>query len=163
MLLGFMIHEAAHFFVGEILGYDMFVSINKAGLADGGAYTTEFQAQFVAMAGPITTYFEAIVGLLLIYAFKAKWVFPFVFFALMMRIMATVVSLSNPNDEARVSEWLGIGMWALPLIAIAGLFIITLLASRHLNLDWKRWVFSWLVISAGITAIIFTEQYYALA
>ena len=159
VLLGFIIHEAAHYAMGTALGYEMFVSINKAGLARGG-YTTDLHAQLVSIAGPLITIITAIIALWLIYARNLKAVFPYLFFALMMRVMAAGASIANPNDEARVSEWLGIGMWTLPVIVIAVLLIMTFLGARKLSLGWRSWVFSWVTVSICITAIIFTEPYW---
>ena len=48
VLLGFVVHELAHFGMGRALGYDMFISINKAGPSSSVTYTSEVHAQLVA-------------------------------------------------------------------------------------------------------------------
>lgn len=148
--------------MGTSLGYEMFVSINKAGLVDGGAYASGLHEQMVSFAGPFITLMQACLALWLIYLRRVKWAFPVLFSALMMRVMAGVVSLSNPNDEARISEWLGIGMWTLPILVVVVLLAMTVLGSRKLKLGWKAWVLSWLVSSIGITLVIFTEPYWPI-
>ena len=62
--LSYVIHELAHGLCGKLLGYDMFVSINKAGLASG-EYAQVWHAQLVGAAGPTAT---IAIGLLGFYA-----------------------------------------------------------------------------------------------
>lgn len=50
----YLLHEGGHWAMGEILGYDMWVNINSAGLARG-EYRAEWHAQLVSAAGPIVT------------------------------------------------------------------------------------------------------------
>ncbi|MFT5304035.1 MAG: hypothetical protein ACI87E_000972 [Mariniblastus sp.] len=68
-ILSFVIHEFAHWACGELLGYDMFVGINKAGLAVG-EYSQDWHNKLVSAAGPLMTISIAISGLWLIYRFQ---------------------------------------------------------------------------------------------
>lgn len=156
----FLIHEAGHFLVGKLLGYEMFVSINKAGIAKGNSATAAWHPYAITIGGPAVTIIQAAIGCWIAHRHKAIWAFPVVFMALMMRVMAAGISLSSPNDEYRVSEWLGIGPWTLPLVTVLGLLILTGLTGRVLKLGWKSWVVAFLLCSAGITAIVFTEPYW---
>lgn len=160
VVLTFIIHEAGHFLAGKVFGYEMFMSINKAGIANRGTPDAQWHQQVISIAGPVITYLQAMIGTLISYRYKALWAFPIVFMAFMMRLMAAVISLFSPNDEYRVSDWLGIGSWTLPIIAVIGLFALTVMASRTLGLGWKSWLLSFVVCSAGITAIIFTEPFW---
>ena len=130
VFLSFVIHELAHWSSGRMLGYDMFVGINKAGLASG-EYSQEWHSQFISAAGPIVTISIALVGLWFVYCYKLGRVFPVVFFAALMRAMATFVSIANPNDEARISQWLGIGKWTLPFLVTIALCWVNFLAARN--------------------------------
>jgi len=58
------------------------------------------------------------------------------------------MSLFNPNDEARVSQLLGVGTWTLPLSVVGGLLVLVVAASRELRLKfrdqffaiwWRQW------------------------
>jgi hypothetical protein len=159
VVISFIIHEGAHYAMGVALGYDMQVSINKAGLASG-SYTSSLHQQLVSIAGPVVTFLIAAIALWLAYTRKIKAAFLFVFSGFLMRLMAAGVSVANPNDEARVSEALGWSMWALPGIVVGALFVMSLLASRTLGLGWKSWALTWVVMSVGIVGIIFTEPYW---
>ena len=158
----FVIHEAGHFFAGKLLGYEMYVSINKAGPKSGTELAADWHRLLITMGGPFVTYLQALIGLWVANKYKALWAFPVVFMAFMMRLMAAGISLISPNDEHRASEALGIGAWTLPLLAVAALFVITLLTSKRLGLRWKSWAMLFLTTNAAITAIIFTERYWPI-
>lgn len=160
MILTFIIHEAGHFLMGKLLGYEMFVSINKAGITQRGTASADWHQTLMTLNGPIVTYAQAIIGLLIAHRYKTIRAFLIVFAAFTMRLMAAVISLFSPNDEYRVSEWLGLGAWTLPVIAVAGLLLLTLLTSRQLGLGWRSWLLAYLTSTLAITAVIFTERYW---
>lgn len=156
VLFSFAIHEFAHWFCGESMGYDLFVGINKAGLANG-EYTKDWHKQLVSAAGPFVTIIVALTGLWLVYRYKLVRVFPIVFFSAMMRASATMVSMWHPNDEARISEWLGIGKWTLPLLVTISLGWVTILAGEKLGLNIKSWLICFVFCSIGVAVIVLTE------
>ncbi len=157
-LLTFVVHEAGHWAAGELLGYDMWVNINSAGLAQG-TYSAEWHRQWVSAAGPIVTLVQALVAYVLVRKRKALAAFAFVFAALMMRIMAAFVSLGNPNDEARVGEWLGVGPWTLHIVVVLFLLSLTLRAGTSLEVGWRGWLLAWLAVSLGIVGVVFGEPH----
>ena len=110
MLMTYVLHESAHWAMGEILGYDMWLKINSVGLAQG-EYSTEWHQHLVSAAGPLATVIQGIIAFLIIRKRQAFTAFAFLFSAFIMRLTAMLVSINNPNDEARVSEWLGLGPW----------------------------------------------------
>ncbi len=131
----FVAHEGAHWAMGEWLGYDMFLRANSAGLASG-LYRSQLDAQLVTAAGPAFTLLQGIVAFALIRAFGAGFAFPFLLSALLMRILAAGVSLGTPNDEMRLSLWLGLGEWAVFAVVIGVLFVLTASAARRLQLSF---------------------------
>jgi hypothetical protein len=70
-----------------------------------------------------------------------------------MRVVAAGVSIIHLNDEARISDMLGWGPWALPGVVILALLIPTIIASRHLRLSWKVNVLAY-VLSSLVTAAV---------
>ena len=86
------------------------------------------------------------------WASAAAWVF--LFWAAFMRFMATVMSLFNANDEARISEWLGWGMWTLPAIVTVALFGLLVVGSLRLKVGWKTLVLTWVVASVAVSAVV---------
>ena len=154
-------HEGAHYIMGELLGYNMWFSINRVGLAEGQNYNEEWHRQLVAMAGPLITIIQAIVFFIILKKTKnIKW-YPFIFITVLMRLFAAVISgFINPNDEARVSLWLGIGKMTLPIIVSLGLIYVLINASKTLNLKWKFNIITYIVLSLGITSVVFLNQYF---
>lgn len=56
MFLTYVLHEAGHWAMGRLLGYDMWVTLNGAGL-NTGTYREPWHRQAVTAAGPLVTLF----------------------------------------------------------------------------------------------------------
>ena len=56
-----VLHEYAHWQMGELLGYDMWISLNQAGPTKG-SYDSDLYAMLVSGAGPVVTYLQAAVA-----------------------------------------------------------------------------------------------------
>lgn len=144
--------------MGEILGYDMWVNINSAGLARG-EYRAEWHGQLVSAAGPIVTLVQAVIAFILVRKRKAIAAFGFLFAALMMRGVAMAVSLNNPNDEARISEWLGLGPWTLHILVVGILLGFTVKGGSYLKWKWQSYILAYLAISLGLAAVVMGEAF----
>lgn len=151
-----VIHELMHFQAGRWLGYEMWVSLNQAGLVEG-SYRTLAHDMIVTMAGPVMTYAQAVIALLFIYRKQALWAYPYLFFAWFMRTVAMGISFFSPNDEARTSLDLGLPMWVLPALAVAFLLILTIAGSRRLKVTWKTNLLLYLLASLLTAAIVFAD------
>jgi hypothetical protein len=64
------------------------------------------------------------------------------------------VSVSNPNDEARISLLLDLGTWTVPFIVVAGLLALVVNASRRLRLGFRDQLSCFVTGSAVITLIV---------
>ncbi|MDA1028818.1 MAG: hypothetical protein O3B41_07185 [Bacteroidetes bacterium] len=155
-IITWTIHELAHYLIGSLLGYEMWVSLNQAGLIHG-EYATIGHRLMVDMAGPWTTYLQAIVSMLLIYRLKWRAAYPFLFFAWYMRSLALGMSFIMPNDEARVSLELGLPMWLLPLFVVAVLSGMTFWSSKKLQLTWKTNAILYVAASIITALIVFLD------
>ena len=144
--------------MGETLGYDMWMKVNSVGNVKG-VYSVEWHAQLVRAAGPLMTVLQGFVAFILVGKLKSKNAFAFLFAAFMVRFLAMWVSLKNPNDEAAVSEWLGLGPWTLHIIVVVLLLFLTLRGGKVLKLGWRSYGFAYLVVSIAITAIVFGEPH----
>lgn len=154
----FVAHEGAHWAMGEWLGYDMFLRANSAGLATG-LYRSQVDTHLVTAAGPVFTLLQGLVAFALVRGFNAGFAFPFLLSALLMRILAAGVSFGNPNDEMRLSLWLGFGEWTVFAAVIGVLFVLTALAARRLRLSLGTLgigVALWIVFASGV---ILGERY----
>jgi len=135
--------------------------MNAVGLKEGQNYSNEWHGQIVALAGPIFTILQAVAFFLILKKTKKiKW-YPFLFIAALMRLFATLISgFIKPNDEARVSEWLGIGKMTLPIIVSLILIYLVIDISKTININWKFNTATYIVMSLGITSIVFLNQYF---
>lgn len=152
-LMTFVLHEGAHWAAAEALGYDGYFSLNRAGAR--GAVTDRHRL-LIAAAGPAATIVQGVLAWALVQARGSRIAWAFLFQAAFMRLMATVITFWNPNDEARVGAQLGLGTWTLPIVVTAGLFALLALGSRRLRLGPAALGLSWLIASAGVNAIVFS-------
>ncbi|MGV8928668.1 MAG: hypothetical protein ACOH1E_02850 [Brevundimonas sp.] len=147
----FALHEGGHWLAATLLGHDAYFGLNSAG-ARGAVSTIDHM--IISAAGPVVTVVQALVALWLVQARASPAAWVFLFWAAFMRLMATVVSLFNPNDEARISDWLGWGPWALPALVTVGLFALLAVGSRRLKVSWTTLALSWVVASVAVSAVV---------
>lgn len=149
-LATYVIHEAAHWVVGSALGYDVSYGINS--VVPGSAMTVQDQI-LMSAAGPAITILIGLFAFVLVMRRQSLTAYAALYFALFMRVVAAGVSVFNLNDEARISDLLGWGPWALPSVVILVLLIPTIIASRHLQLPWKVNVLAY-VVSSLVTILV---------
>lgn len=150
-LITFALHEGGHWLAAVLLGHDAYFGLNSAGARDA---VSAADHAIISAAGPAVTAVQALLALWLVQARASAAAWVFLFWAAFMRFMATVISLFNPNDEARISEWLGWGPWALPVIVTGGLFVLLAIGSRRLRVPWKTLVLSWITASVAVSAVV---------
>lgn len=147
----FALHEGGHWLAAVLLGHEAYFALNSAGTRDAVSAADHVT---ISAAGPAVTFAQALIALALVQARGSAAAWIFLFWAAFMRFMATVISLSNPNDEARISEWLGWGMWTLPLIVTASLFLLLAIGSQRLSVSWKTLALTWVVASVAVSAVV---------
>lgn len=150
-LASYLVHEAAHWLVGAALGYPVSYGINSV---IPKAAMTVTDHLWMSAAGPAVTVVLALVAFVIAMRRDSLIAYAVLYFALFMRVTAAGVSVFNLNDEARISDLLGWGAWALPSIVILVLLIPTVVASRHLRLSWKVNVLAYVVSSVVATAVV---------
>jgi hypothetical protein len=147
----FVLHEGGHWLAAVLLGHEAYFGLNSAG-ARGTVSTVDHM--IISAVGPAVTVVQALVALWLVQARASAAAWVFLFWAAFMRFMATVISLFNANDEARISEWLGWGMWTLPAIVTVALFGLLVVGSLRLKVGWKTLVLTWVVASVAVSAVV---------
>ena len=149
-----LLHEAGHLAAAKALGYEAVARINSVSITGGAASWRD--AAMVDAARPLVTVLLAIIGVML--GKRGSTLGPtIVFAALMMRILATAVSVQAPNDEARISEALGLGIWTLPALVVGLLAVLTAFSARRSGVGWAWLLGSWIGASIGFTLIVFGE------
>jgi hypothetical protein len=156
-ILTFVLHELAHWSAGELLGYDMRMSLNAAEPRSGD-FDSARHGFLVAAAGPAFTALQALAAFVLIRRKGLLLAYPVLFGACFMRFAALVVSVSHPNDEARMSMHLGWNMWALPVLMVACLSALTWAGSRRLSVGWRANLASYLICSAVSASIVLADM-----
>jgi F0F1-type ATP synthase assembly protein I len=118
-----ILHEGGHWLAGTLLGYNTTMTLNGTSARNGirpGADLFWFD-----LSGPLVTYFEAAIAFFLLLRKRSANAYALLLICTYMRCLATVVSLLNLNDEARISKNLGLGAVTLPLLVCAVLIFLT--------------------------------------
>jgi hypothetical protein len=155
-LVSYLIHESAHWLMGAALGIDVEFRLNAVRYLSP---TQPWQRALADVAGPAVTIVQAIIAYVWVMRRGSVKAFAFVYVAAFMRFAAAVVSVLNPNDEARLSVYLGLGKWTLPVLVAAGLILLTAKASKHLQLSWKDQVLCYLVASFAVSVIVGLDRF----
>ncbi|GAB5348508.1 hypothetical protein [Alteriqipengyuania sp. 357] len=149
-----VLHEIGHLMAAKLLGYEAAIRINSVSLVGGAQGWRD--AALVDAAGPLVTGVLAIIGVALVK--RGGTLGPtIVFAALMMRILATAVSVQAPNDEARIGVLLGIGTWALPALVVGVLAVLMAISARRSRVGWRWLLASWIGASIGFVIVVFGE------
>lgn len=147
----YLVHEAAHWLAGASLGYPVSYGINSV---IPGRPMTAHAHMLMSAAGPAVTVLGALIAFVLVMRRDSLIAYAALYFALFMRVIAAGVSIFNLNDEARISDTLGLGPWTLPGVVIMVLLIPTVIASRHLRLSWKVNALAYVVSSLVAAAVV---------
>ncbi|MBQ0735511.1 hypothetical protein [Aquimarina celericrescens] len=154
----FFFHELAHLVAGELLGYPMKMTLNSTFLAEG-EYANPWHQQLVSAAGPIFTIVISFVFFYIIRKTNNTYLYPFLFFGFYMRFMAMIISIIHPNDEARISAWLGLGYWILPLLVCFTLLFLIIKISKEQKYTIKFNLINYLLTSVFVAGVVLTDQY----
>ena len=147
----FAVHEFAHWIAGVALGYDMIATPNHVWSVTPMSAADQM---LVSASGPVVTVLQAMLGFWLVRHRRSLSGFALLYMAFFMRLLAGGVSLFNPNDEARISQALGLGTWTLPLLVVAGLLVLVVSASRTLRLCFRDHFFCYLVASVVVSLVV---------
>jgi hypothetical protein len=79
-----------------------------------------------------------------------------------MRLLATIISLLNPNDEARISQSLGFGTCTLPLLVTAFLFVLLYKTAARYGFSKKFNGSALLLIMLFSSLIVLSDQFLKL-
>jgi hypothetical protein len=159
VFLSWVLHELAHWIVGEYLGYKMGMTLNKS-YPISGQLSKDLHYQIISAAGPIFTLCEALLVFLLMTQRKRILLYPFIFTCFYMRLFATIISFRHSNDEARISTAIGIGKFTLPIIMTGILFVLLFKVSKTYSFNTK-----FNLANLGLTIlfsslIILTDMYF---
>lgn len=157
VIVTMVLHEIAHWVAGEALGYDMYFQLTKAGLVDG-TWRNDYEQALVSIAGPVFTFWLGLVGAWLAIVKKVRFGYELIFTAFMQRAIAMGLSaFTIPNDEARVSLFLGLDWWVVPLVFVVPLLALTVWASRALKFGFVVNFMCYVTVSLAFTLVVFAD------
>lgn len=152
-----ILHELAHWLTGELLGYDMAMTLN-GGYPVTREYSRNWHKMAVDVAGPVITIIEAVIAWMLIKKKNYIMLFPFLATCFYMRLLAGGMNAINLNDEGRISNELGLGTYTIPVLVSAFLFILVYNICRTKQLTTKFITVTFLLIMVFSSVLILTDQ-----
>lgn len=158
VIFTWIIHEFTHWITAESLGYESILTLNKVSPVAGQKWT-QLHNVYVSAAGPLITIVQAlIVFVILISKSWNKTIYPFLFTPLYMRLLAGGMNFINPNDEGRISEYFGLGVFTLSILVSAFLFFLVYKVSNMYQLNWKFNTWTTIIIMFASSILILSDQ-----
>lgn len=131
-----ILHELAHWAMGEILGNKMTATLNGTNSVNGGLQN-EWNRNYITMAGPLFTIIQAVMFYFLLKKYRRIELYPFLFFPLVMRFAAGLANFLGPNDEGRFGISIGVGLFTVPIVVCGVLFLLVRSATKEFKISWK--------------------------
>lgn len=157
VIFTWLLHEFTHWAVSQILGYETIMTLN-------GTHPVEdnyvgMRGIIVSAAGPLVTVIQAMI---VYFYFKLitwnKYLYPFLFTAFYMRLLAAGMNVIHLNDEGRISEAWGLGTYTISIIVSILLFLMVLSAIRVYKITWKFQLVTILMIIFFSSVLILADQ-----
>ncbi|WP_046758733.1 hypothetical protein [Kordia jejudonensis] len=162
VLFTWLLHEFTHWCTSELLGFTAMMQINASSIVSS-EQLTPLQATIISISGPIMTILQAI--LIYFVLMKKTWnkhLYPFLFISFYMRFLAGMMNFINLNDEGRVSNYLEIGTFTLPIIVSALLFFLVYQISRTYKLHWKFQAVTYIIVMIVSSIVILADQFFKI-
>ena len=159
VIFTWILHELTHWITSEFLGYESIMKLNSVSAVDGQE-RTDWHKVYISASGPVITIFQAIIIYILLQTKSwNKLIYPLLFTPLYMRLLAGLMNFINPNDEGRISEFLGIGLFTLSIIVCGFLFYLVYKISKQYELNWKFNFWTTIIIMVVSSILILSDQF----
>ena len=158
VLLTWLIHEFTHWITAESLGYDSILRLNSVSPATGHQWRGLHNV-YVSATGPLITIIQAVLAFVL-FVNKGwiKTLYPFLFTPLYMRLLAGGMNFIKPNDEGRISEYFGLGVFTLSIVVCLFLLFLVYKISKSYQLSWKFNGWTIIIIMFASSLLILGDQ-----
>lgn len=154
-----IIHEFTHWLTAKLFGYEASMSLNGMFYAED-ENPIEWHKVIVSASGPFVTILQGLMAFLYLKSRGwNKYFYPLLFIAFYMRFLAGMVNFINLNDEGRISEFLGIGTFTIPIIVSGILFYMVYETSKKNKLNWKFQLATTLIVMIASTILIISDQF----
>ena len=162
MIITWIIHEFAHWLTSELFGYETIMRLNGTSPVNGEK-PTDLHKNVISASGPVITIIQALVAFVFLKSWNwNKYIYLFLFTAFYMRILAGFMNLINPNDEGRISAFLEIGIFTLPIIVSGILFYMVYKTSSKYELNWKFQLWTTIIIMIASSILILSDQLFGI-
>lgn len=163
VIFTWIIHEFAHWLSSEFLGYETVMRINGTSYSSTDEIPTDLHKNIISASGPIVTILQ---GFIIFFILKLgnwnKYFYPFLFTAFYMRVLAGLMNFINPNDEGRISSFLEIGTFTLPIIVSGLLFFMVYKISKKYGLNWKFQLWTTAIVMVASSILILSDQFFGI-
>ena len=162
VIFTWMIHEFAHWLTSELWGYETIMRLNGTSPANG-EIINDWHKIFISASGPVVTILQGLIAFIILKNQPwNKYIYPFLFTAFYMRLLAGLMNFVNPNDEGRIGAFLEIGTFSLPLIVSGLLFYMVYNISKKFNLSWKFQLWTTLIVMVVSSILILSDQFFGI-
>jgi hypothetical protein len=161
VLFTWIVHEFCHWIVGRCLGYQMAMTLNSAYVLNGD-YNFDWEHQVSSAAGPVFTILQAITVYFIMKNRYLPVLYSTLFICFLSRFGATMLSFkpNNFNDEARISHFLGIGDFTLPILVTVFLLALVVLTIRRYQFSAKFVFLNFLLTGILIYTLVQLHSHY---
>jgi len=157
VVFSFVVHEFAHWTLGELIGYDMRMTLNTA-YPVAQKYDQEWHYTAISAIGPLITFLQAVIFFFLIKKYSNRDLYPFLFTTFYLMLLSAVLGYRNPNDLGRVSLYFNLGVFTLPIIFVVMHFALLYQTSRREHYERKFNITTLLLIILFSSIWILTNQ-----
>jgi len=162
VIFTWIIHEFAHWLTSELFGYETIMKLNGTSPVSG-ENPSDLHKIFISASGPIITIIQGLIVFLILKSRNwNKYLYLFLFTAFYMRILAGLMNFINPNDEGRISAFLEIGTFTLPIIVSGILFFMVYKVSKKYQLNWKFQLWTTIIIMVASSILILSDQFFGI-
>ncbi|MFY0592323.1 hypothetical protein [Roseivirga sp.] len=154
-----ILHEFTHWATSELLGYETIMRLNGTSPVNGSIPNASHRA-IISISAPIITVLQGLFTFLYLRGKSwNKYIYTFLFTAFFMRLLAGFMNFIMANDEARVSLYLGLGTFTIPIITCALLFYMIYKVSRQYQLKRNFHAWTTVLILTLSSILILSDQF----
>jgi hypothetical protein len=155
VILTFLIHEFTHWLMGELLGYEMIMTLNTAYPAKL-SYEKDWHYTLISAVGPIITLLQALIIYLIIKRTSRTIMYPFLFSCFCLELLSGIMNYRHANDLGRISRSFNLGLYTIDIIFVALYLIMIYKTSvrEKYSLKFNSVTFLWILLFSSIWILI---------
>ncbi len=155
VILTFLVHEFTHWIMGELLGYQMIMTLNTVYPAKS-SYDEDWHYTLISAVGPLITLLQALIIYLIIKKTSRTIMYPFLFSCFYLELFSGIMNYRNANDLGRISRSINLGLFTIPIIFITIHFLLIYKTSvrEKYSSKFNSITFLWILLFSSIWILI---------